>query len=331
MVNTFENACVVEDDVYFFSYEVNGLFKINMKTGKCKYIDSLKKYDNKVRLFGDLTYVNNKIILAPTAADDFVVYDLEKRVEKYIPVQSCKRSYCDECKFFAVIPYGIEVYFVGCYYPAIVKLNLLTNEVVYYTDWLEEVIEEGHILFRHDYHVENDKIFLACSWTNKIMSFDMKNGTSSFFEVGSKERKFAGIVYGNGVYWLIPLCDNIVVKWNRTKKCCDEIVIRRDLENVKYGLSYAQSFLVGHYIVMLPLYVYPVCIIDMNTGKMKTINLEEIVNGNYEMISPIRGGFIYKDCLYIINSFNSKIYFYDLNKEYFIETLWNSSEAYKEF
>ncbi len=88
-----------------------------------------------------------------------------------------------------------------------------------------------------------------------------------FFEVGSKERKFAGIVYGNGVYWLIPLCDNIVVKWNRTKKCCDEIVIRRDLENVKYGLSYAQSFLVGHYIVMLPLYVYPVCIIDMNTGK----------------------------------------------------------------
>ncbi len=34
MVNTFENACVVEDDVYFFSYEVNGLFKINMENRK---------------------------------------------------------------------------------------------------------------------------------------------------------------------------------------------------------------------------------------------------------------------------------------------------------
>lgn len=331
MENTFENACVVGDNIYFFSYEVNGLFKIDMKKEECKYIDSLKKYDNKIRLFGDLIYVNGKIILAPMLADDFVIYDLEERTAKYIPVEKCDKNYCSECKFFAVIHHGIDVYFIGCHYPAIVKLNLLTEKVVYYTDWLKNVIGEGYAFFRRDYHIENEKILLACSWTNQILSFDMKSGECAFLEIGSKKRKYAGIISSGKNYWLTPLCDNIVVKWDSINSNYNEIAIQKDVNFVQRGLSYAQGFVIDDYIVILPLYDYPICVINTKTEKIKTIFLEQMVKKRTEVIAPIRGGFVYKKNLYIVNSFDSKLYALDLDKMRFNEMRCDISKAYKEF
>jgi hypothetical protein len=314
MVNTFENVCMVGDNIYFFSYEVNALFMIDMAANSCEYIGSLKKYDNKIRLFGDLVYANGKLILVPTSADDFVIYNLEEKTEKYIPIRECIREYYTECKFFAAIPLGADIYFIGCHYPAIVKLNLITEEVTYYTDWLEEIGEKEQAFFRHDYCIENDTILLACSWTNKVMAFDVKNEKCSFFEVGSKERKYAGITYDGEYYWLTPFQDNIIVRWNRKSRNYEEIVIQDGQKPTQEGLSYAQSFMIGQYIIILPLYAFPVCIIDAKTGTVKTIDPKWVVKKSYIPIAPIKGGFVYKDSLYVINSLDGKVYFLDVDK-----------------
>ena len=34
MINTFENICIEKDKGYFFSFEINGLYELNLKNWK---------------------------------------------------------------------------------------------------------------------------------------------------------------------------------------------------------------------------------------------------------------------------------------------------------
>lgn len=327
MVNTFENACVVGEKAYFFSYEVNGLFELDMNNKKCNYIGSLKRYESRIRLFGDLIYLKGKLIMAPMSANDFVIYDLKKKKEKYIPVKNNKLLYNENCKFFAVIPFKTNVYFIGHWYPAIVKLDLLNEDITYYDDWCQK---EKTDYFRHNYHVQNEKIILACSYCNKVMIFNMENGSYDFFEVGLKERRYAGVIYDGKNYWLTPRNDNVVVKWDGVSNNYKEITIKGESKLLsEEELSYAQSFLIERYVVILPLNSYSVCLIDTNTDNWKIISSDWVIKDNDLVIAPIKGGFIYDNKLYVVNSYNSKLYVLDMRELEFKEIGLDTSEVFR--
>lgn len=331
MVNTFENACVIDNRVYFFSYEMNGLFEIDLKEKRCNYIGTLKKYNSRIRLIGDLIYSGGKIIMAPMSADDFVIYDLKDKTEKYIPVQKSSSSE-NSCKFFTAILRGTDVFFIGHWYPAIVKLDLTSGTAAYYNDWCKKDDTE-HDFFRHDYCIQDEKIILPCCDSNKVMTFDMKDGKTQFYEVGAKERKYAGIVYDGKSYWLTPRFDNVVVKWGGlTGNEYTEIEIEDEEKPfVRRELSYGQSFLVNDHVIILPLYDNPVCMIDTKTDALKTISSEWIVKNNNLIIAPIRGGFVYEDKLYVSNSYDSSIYVLDIHESRFKGIGLNTSTIYKDF
>ncbi len=330
MVNTFENACVVKDKVYFFSYEVNGLFKIDMNKRECSYIASLEKYSSKIRLFGDLTYINGKLVIAPMSADDFVIYDLEMKSVKYLPIQNPEKHNYINNKFFTVVPFEEYVYFIGHWYPAIVKLDLATEEITYYDDWIKEIENIEEDFFRHNYCIKDENIILPCSRTNKVMMFNTKNGKYNFLNIASQERKYAGIIYDGTNYWLTPRYDNIVVKCNFDTGNYEEFIIEENgKEFIQRELSYGQSFLVGQYIVILPLYDYPICVIDTTTGSLKTISSEWAIKKDYLMVAPIRGGFVYQNQLYVSNSYNSELYILDFHDFAFKKIGLNTSDVFK--
>lgn len=336
MINTFENACLVQDRIIFFSYDVNGLFELNLLTGQCEFISSINTESNSdIRLFGNLTYIDGKIILAPMSANDFVIYDTVNKTEKHVSVLDSKYACKADCKFFLAIPYKHSVYFIGHGYAAIVKLNLLNYKVDYYYEWRNEFqigIDDKRDWFRNGYCMKGDKLLLPCCQKNAVLQFDLATGESEYILVGSLERRYSGICFDGEYYWLSPYYDHVIVKWNYEENVWEEIVMGEEGDSQeKYNMCYSQCFFVEGYIVVIPLYDYPTYIINAITGEINNISSDWIIGENPVWVAPIRGCFIYKEKLYVCNSYNSKIYILNIKKMCFDDTGWNLGCVYKKF
>ena len=72
MINTFENICIEKDKGYFFSFEINGLYELNLKNWKCKFLTAYDKLNDE-RLFSNIVKYKDWLVLIPMQADKFML------------------------------------------------------------------------------------------------------------------------------------------------------------------------------------------------------------------------------------------------------------------
>ena len=332
MTNTFEN-CYLDGDIgYFFSYEMNGLFQIDMKKQEYRFLRSVETDGLRCkRLFGGIALVKDKIILAPMAAPRIVVIDLEDQTEHLVDIPKIDLEYPkEECKFYTVIPYGDYAYLVGHCFPAILKLNVETYAIKVISSWsfgLVDQIKKGCDLFRNNFCIREDKILVACCQKNSILELDMETDTASFIEVGSAQRRYSGIAYGGGYYWLCSFLDHSVVKWKYgTDEWTEFDFYDHNDSDQYYNMRYSQGFCIGRYIVILPLYVYSTCIVNIEDDEISLVDTGWILQGQEVPVAALRGGFIYNGDLYVSCSIDGYIYRLDIeNKRYIKENIRTSA------
>lgn len=213
-----------DDETYFWftAFYYNALFKMNKQTNETEYVGSFPNES----IVGDVLYTtitgyNGKLFFTPCSANDIAIYDpVNNKFEKVKirkPENTTKVKYLPESKFFATARYKNWIFLIGFRYPAFVRYDMVTGQVDYYTDWLDQMepmITEINDGFFYHVLVNESRFVVASSVTNVLVEFDMEKCVSKVFQVGGKTNRYFGICFDGKKYWMSPRNKGPIVSWN---------------------------------------------------------------------------------------------------------------------
>ncbi len=307
MYGGIEAAVVVGNTIWASAYDFNGLLKICRDTGKMELV---ARFPNEAllqeRLFDDVVYVDGKLVFVPMTAKSITIYNIEDNTFKLIPIEKNKiggKVFNDKYKFCRAVEKDKNVYLIGCTYAGIIKINLLSYEVVYQTEWIEEIVERvgntNGSYFRSICIKSNEEIWLACNGCNILVQILLENMQFRYYEVGDKENCFSDIVYDGELFWISSKNGNGLLAWNPvTTK------IVKQINDVKGVLS-SGMFISNKKLFIVPWYGYDVWVINICTGTVeKKIKLQDkcigVIKDNTEANSWIiftdKGRMIKSEC-----------------------------------
>ena len=127
---------------------MNGLVEVDISTWKIKVLCKFEKENNTLyNLYSSIVKVKNKIILIPCAAERIAIYELSTKSMVYLKIRDVQNNrneiYDKNAKFWKYYVDGDDVYLLGHYYPAIIKINTDTYKINVFEIKEEEEIENG--------------------------------------------------------------------------------------------------------------------------------------------------------------------------------------------
>lgn len=329
------------DHIWFSSYTHNGLYRVNKKTKETQLMTTFPGEKGMAfLLYKAIVHINEWLIFIPCAAKDIAVYNYKKNQIKKIPLREShgkhKVIYQENCKFWTAVPYKNNVYLFGLCYPAILRLNLETWEIVYYAEWLEEVdprIGEKSEGYWSDGIIRGKYAYLPCLYGREILKFDLENGKMRWLEVSSKTGGFHGIGDDGTYLWLTPVeCQN-VVKWNPESGDAKEIGISYENEGI---YPFQKPLLINGDIYLLPFGINDAYKINLRSEKAeKDRELSKLLNikkkkysiGGFTVLNPriTEDGFSY------INGRDYSWHTYNVKTKKEIITSWKVGKKEQEY
>lgn len=220
MVTLSACDCVeVDGYLYFFSVDFNLLYKLEISTGEISLLSSIPEEN----IFAErrcikLVYYKDYLYLAPLTADKIWRYCLTdgswKGYElKKLPGYKGINAFCD------AVLYDEKIFFIGCRYPAIVILDLNTDELQYcenvFTNHLRELADLSiDSFFICEGVVNNNLIYMASCLSNMVMIFNMDTLECEYVSVGNERNCYSGIGYDGSYFYLSPRKKRDAVRWD---------------------------------------------------------------------------------------------------------------------
>jgi len=206
MINGF-----YDDGNYIWFMDSNNiLYRYNKQEKKSEYVEIItgKNY----AAYKSMVANNGKLYFAPETADDILFFDINEN--KFGQINF--KANIDE-NFKYIVSFKNFVYFIPIKYPAIMKLNTNTNEIEYFSEWVNEVTElkgEGSWFF-HDYCIIDVEIAIIIQGSNSIIFFNMETGSFEIKSIGEKNEVYASICFDGQNYYIASRYEKYIIKWNR--------------------------------------------------------------------------------------------------------------------
>ena len=212
---TFEAIAINGDVAYASDYYRNALFKINIKSGECKFVRLFdREMVNKTRLHSDAIWVGDKIYFIPGSARQISIYcpkdDLLETIEIPLPKTKQYAFYRENFKFIRVIKKEDNLWLVPSTYPGIVKFNMVTKSIQIFDDW----IKDEKYLFRLGVALDGEKIIAANGINNLVLMFDMEKQIAKTFYIGNMNNGIMSICKIKDEYWFAPRLPGAIISWN---------------------------------------------------------------------------------------------------------------------
>ena len=138
----FEVGYMDGDLIWFVSSIGGGLFSYDLRQRKLRFLTFLE--DNTTglwRLVGAIVKVENVLVMAPFSGNYFYFYHISTgTLEKIKCVPKYERMTPDSYgRFWYGVLYDNSAYFVGCYYPGVVKIDPGTKNIQYWDEMASAV------------------------------------------------------------------------------------------------------------------------------------------------------------------------------------------------
>lgn len=225
----FEDCVLVEHKVIGFASNYNALCEIDLVNSKLKYLSSIptEKFCEK-RLVSKIVPYKGKLFLLPMGAKKINVYDIAKDLWYDIDIPLVQVEYNPYHKFLEAVVDNGYLYVIGAAYPGILKIDLETSNVVKniqcYTEFSCQNVEG--VWVRTGYVKVHNNIFLASCVSNEVMKFNLETLSCKVISVGSVKNRYSGIVQDKeGFFWLSPMFNSNIVKWDTKLNCVEEFSI----------------------------------------------------------------------------------------------------------
>lgn len=210
------NVIAIKGDVgYASDFERNGLFKIDIKTGKSKYIGLFPEEEIMTsRLHSCCEWVDNKVFFIPAAGKNISIFDVESKEIETIEIPTVSKTqnfgYKPKLKFSKVIQHSGYLWLIPATYPGIIKLDLNTHRIVTISNWLPN---DG-FMFRRAVYIKGNVVYVASGNNNNVLIFDLSSGTGSIRKIGRLNNGIMDMCENGEELVMAPRKEGAVVEWN---------------------------------------------------------------------------------------------------------------------
>jgi hypothetical protein len=218
---------------------------------------------NNDKLYFAPFYKNNKISVFDTNQKNFEQIDFENN-SKY------------DYNFNCTVSFKNFIYFVPCYFPAIMILNTDTKEVEYFSDWADEVSKLQVLKLQHE-NWKDLKFFASCvieteialvmHRANAVMFFNMETRGYEIRSIGEKSEQYHGICFDGQNYYLSSLNKDYVIKWNRQSNEILKIKIPSFSRRENIGANFLIQYMNEH-VWLFPIFANNAYKINVNTNEV---------------------------------------------------------------
>lgn len=276
-----QGGCILNNQLWFFLAKGNGLCRMNLDTGDIKYIISIPgEAISGTFLYQDIKHYGHQLILIPRNAMEIAVYDMDTKKILKVPVHTEHLKYKDYFrkfgKFHSALVVDEWIYFVPLRFPAIVKMNMKTFEVLYLEDWIRDILPYYRVdraFFRQDIvSDERGRIYLTSLYYNMVLSVNTKTDQMSIVRNGriGDGQGCLCITYQNNTFALFELDYHKILLFDYQWKLKQEISCPNIfLEKDKVG--YIQSLVWKNYIFYIPFGSNTMLRLDMNTNSLNAV------------------------------------------------------------
>ncbi len=207
----------LEDKIWLTTNRYNALFYMGNGIKSVHYIGRVKKQPKWYGAYPFLVNIGKRLFLSPRIARRPAVYDIDSQEIKLIGEEDMVESAIRG----RIIPFGNRVFYLPFVDDHIAELNIETSEWNYHTKCIqelweevgqEEAVKQGVIW---GYAISGKDMWLTATYTNRILRFNMEDGTYTICSVGSGKNGYSGIIAEERFLWLAEINSGNVVKWDR--------------------------------------------------------------------------------------------------------------------
>lgn len=182
-------------------------------------------------VIGGLNYINitkvrDCLYLSPYQSDGIWKYELKsgRFSKRYLPDDGTVNI-----KITSTFSYGKYLYMIPGMYSAIVKYDTETEEIQMIDGWRTEF--EKYVSAEHEKEAyffwavkqEGHMLYMASAKSDVWMEYDMSSDVWQLKPMKLPGRRFVDMVKVGERVWLLPLCGNEIILWNR--ETCESRVI----------------------------------------------------------------------------------------------------------
>jgi len=252
------------DGEYFWLTDIDFgfLYKMKKETAQVEYVCSFLNESSEIKCFGSILEYEHKLYFTPESIDGIGIYNKIEKTFNIINIKEPRQgvfcNYSPYCKFRSSVRYRDFLFLIPLTYPAIVRYNLLTEEVDYFSDWLVPlsilITHSDEPYFTRGVNVTDNKITLAAANANAVVIFNMDTLESRVYEVGSRICRYHSICFDGKDYWLSPYMNKKIIRWNPNMLTFTEYdklpnkLISRKMSFCAWSIKYA-----GDYVYLFPL------------------------------------------------------------------------------
>lgn len=311
-----------EDYVWFSSNDHNGFYQIDKDK---KRVELLSRFPGEKvlakNLYSKMLRWEGQFIFVPCAANEIAIYDHGFGMKK-IPLKDMRKEkddlICEKMKFMSANLYENDLWLWGTGYPAIVCLDLLTEEVTYYTEWRKwtDYRADNHAFFTNAV-IRGKEAYIPCFSDGAVLKIDLD---TQFMERILVPLRGVGLywVSDDGTnLWMIAQDSRSVVRWDSDTGAVEEIKLPYN-ENRPITPFYC-PLIDQEKVYLFPWECRDVYLIDRKTNIVsKEEKLTELlgigekrITGIYETTLNVR--LISPGCLHFIRGTDISWHIYDVH------------------
>jgi hypothetical protein len=166
-----------------------------------------------------ITEYNKKLYFAPGLANKISAFEMDKKCFEQIDFEY--ETEVKKIKFSDTVCFKNYVYFIPLTLPTMVRLNTGTNEVEYFSKYVDEIskIQTSKLLGNKGMFLGtcavDMEIAMAVNGANAIMFFNMETGSYEIKKIGEITEQYNAISFDGKNYYISLFYKNYIVKWNR--------------------------------------------------------------------------------------------------------------------
>lgn len=285
----FLAGCVVGEELYFASWLTNGLYKMELKTGKCIPLKIFKYEMGGRHLYGQMIFFNNSLWLMPThMGRNIVKVDLDtleteyfslpdKGMKQWKNAKSVLRQY--KCCHKA----GKSIcWLVPLDGSMMLKVDMLEGQIVEVRD-SDDIVEFRDSANFIDAELAGEKIWFCPYGNNDLVIFDTVREKFHVRKWQHEKEKFGLITsYKEWVVFLSKGAGESILMVNQNTYEEKKIYLYLDWEE-KTTLMYTTVHVVGRYLFLAPFRAHEYVIVDLESGRIQVDrSLMECKSGRYQ-------------------------------------------------
>lgn len=319
----------------------NAFFEMNLITGECSYLGFFpgEALDGN-RLFCSAAYYNRKVYFIPNSAKCIQVYDVENKsirsIEINTNIDKKYKSYNAKFKFADCLIYEQKLIMLCATYPAIITMNLLTEELNYDNSWLPN---EGYF-FRKGKMIKDGCVWLPSCNNNIVLKYNLSENSAKIYRCGDDARRGSwSMVDMNNHFVLAPKNDSVLLETDDNLQPIGSIDIVPKFAQ-KTSFYYNKCYRNEEGIFMVPQEAGSFLKMDIESGQLSNINVCDIEKNDcvdylFELENDlfVRIRKPNKECEYVIidmatNDTRNFEFSANLDSSDFYKNYWANSKGY---